>query len=41
MSTIAHFGTLDEAKLAAERYVDQAWVVGLEARVVVRGMEKE
>ena len=36
MSIVAHFETLHEAKLAAERYVDQARYAGLNARVVLR-----
>lgn len=40
LDTIAHFETLDEAKLAAERYADKARLVGLATQVVVREERK-
>jgi hypothetical protein len=35
-SIVAHFETLDEAHLAAQRFADKARLAGLDARVVVR-----
>jgi GGDEF domain-containing protein len=37
LEVVAHFETLEEAKLAAERYAEKARLTGLDVQVVVRG----